>query len=60
MPLPRWMPDSATLHLVGDDRTDVAYAARVRHRLGQPDLSDRVVVHGPKIDRGGSGVLLGS
>jgi glycosyltransferase involved in cell wall biosynthesis len=40
--------ESATLHLVGDDRTDVAYAEQVRHRLGRPDVHDRVVVHGTK------------
>jgi glycosyltransferase involved in cell wall biosynthesis len=39
-------PDSATLHLAGDDRADAAYAARVRRRLSQADLSGRVVVHG--------------
>jgi glycosyltransferase involved in cell wall biosynthesis len=39
--------DGATLHLAGDDRADPAYAARVRRRLGEPDLSKRVVVHGP-------------
>jgi glycosyltransferase involved in cell wall biosynthesis len=40
-------PDSATLHLAGDDRADAAYAERVRRRLSEPDLSGRVVVHGP-------------
>jgi len=39
--------DSATLHLVGDTRTDPGYARRVRAQLAQPDLSERVVVHGP-------------
>jgi glycosyltransferase involved in cell wall biosynthesis len=38
---------TATLHLVGDDRTDPRYAARIRARLSQPDLAGRVVVHGP-------------
>ncbi len=39
--------DAATLHLVGDMRTDLAYARRVHARLAQPDLHERVVVHGP-------------
>lgn len=43
----RLPPDMATLHLVGDDRADPLYAARLRRRLAQPDLSGRVVVHGP-------------
>jgi glycosyltransferase involved in cell wall biosynthesis len=37
----------ATLHLAGDDRADPRYGARVRARLARPDLSGRVVVHGP-------------
>jgi glycosyltransferase involved in cell wall biosynthesis len=41
------LPDDVlTLHLVGDTATPGAYAARIRHRLAQPDLSGRVVVHG--------------
>lgn len=40
-------PETATLHLLGDDRAEPAYAARVRARLDQPDLAQRVVVHGP-------------
>jgi glycosyltransferase involved in cell wall biosynthesis len=40
--------DAATLHLVGDDRADPAYGARVRTRLREPALADRVVVHGPR------------
>jgi glycosyltransferase involved in cell wall biosynthesis len=39
-------PDSVTLHLVGDTSAERSYAARVRARLGAPDLADRVVVHG--------------
>src|SRR5919198_1102611 len=39
--------DAVTLHLVGDETADQAYAARVRARLSGPDLRDRVVVHGP-------------
>ena len=35
-----------TLHLVGDTATPGAYARRIRERLEQPDLRDRVVVHG--------------
>jgi glycosyltransferase involved in cell wall biosynthesis len=35
-----------TLHLVGDPTTPGPYAARVRRRLAQADLSERVVVHG--------------
>ena len=38
---------AATLHLVGDTQADRGYAARVAARLSRPDLSDRVVVHGP-------------
>jgi glycosyltransferase involved in cell wall biosynthesis len=40
--------DTATLHLVGDDRADPAYGARVRARLREPGLAERVVVHGPR------------
>src|SRR4051812_21641052 len=38
--------DVVTLHLVGDTLTPGPYARRVRQRLEQPDLRDRVVVHG--------------
>jgi glycosyltransferase involved in cell wall biosynthesis len=38
------------LHLVGDDRTDPGYAARVRHRLARADLAGRVDYHG-RLDR---------
>ena len=42
------LPDGlATLHLTGDDRADPAYGARVRERLARPDLTGRVLVHGP-------------
>lgn len=40
--------DAATLHLVGDDGADRGYADRVRARLRDPALADRVVVHGPR------------
>jgi glycosyltransferase involved in cell wall biosynthesis len=43
----RLAPDTATLHLAGDERADRAYAARVRRRISRPDLSPRVVTHGP-------------
>jgi glycosyltransferase involved in cell wall biosynthesis len=43
----RLSPRAATLHLVGDTRTEPRYAARVQARLGQSDLIERVVVHGP-------------
>lgn len=46
----------ATLHLAGDDQTEPAYAARVHARLAQPDLANRVVVHGP-ISREGVAAL---
>lgn len=36
-----------TLHLVGDTAVDPAYRRRIQDRLRQPDLNDRVVVHGP-------------
>lgn len=39
--------DTGTLHLAGDDRADPQYASRLRARLEQPDLADRVQVHGP-------------
>jgi glycosyltransferase involved in cell wall biosynthesis len=38
---------SATLHLVGDTATEPSYGQRVRARLAQTDVSQRVVVHGP-------------
>jgi len=38
--------DLATLHLAGDEAVEPAYAARVRQRLGRPDLAARVVRHG--------------
>ncbi len=38
---------AVTLHLVGDTDVDPAYRRRIQRRLRQPDLSDRVVVHGP-------------
>jgi glycosyltransferase involved in cell wall biosynthesis len=38
--------EAATLHLAGSDRTEPAYAVRVRERLALPDLAGRVVVHG--------------
>jgi len=37
----------ATLHLVGRVDIEPRYTERVRTRLSAPDLSDRVVVHGP-------------
>jgi glycosyltransferase involved in cell wall biosynthesis len=41
------LPDELlTLHLVGESATRGPYAAKVRRRLTQPDLSGRVVVHG--------------
>lgn len=39
-------PDAATLHLAGDDRVEPGYAARLRSRLAEPDLTGRVVMHG--------------
>jgi glycosyltransferase involved in cell wall biosynthesis len=39
--------DAATLHLAGDESADARYAARVRSRLTEPDLTGRVVTHGP-------------
>jgi glycosyltransferase involved in cell wall biosynthesis len=38
--------DAGTLHLAGDESADTRYAARVRARLAETDLSGRVVVHG--------------
>lgn len=40
-------PETATLHLAGDDQIGGQYAERVRARLAQPDIAGRVVVHGP-------------
>jgi glycosyltransferase involved in cell wall biosynthesis len=40
-------PKAATLHLVGATNSEPRYAERVRARLAQPDLTERVVVHGP-------------
>jgi glycosyltransferase involved in cell wall biosynthesis len=39
--------DAATLHLVGNTAAEPAYARRVTARLDQPDVAERVVVHGP-------------
>jgi glycosyltransferase involved in cell wall biosynthesis len=39
--------DAATLHLAGDQSVDARYAARVRSRLTEADLTGRVVAHGP-------------
>jgi glycosyltransferase involved in cell wall biosynthesis len=39
--------DAGTLHLAGDDTAETRYAARVRSRLAETDLSGRVIVHGP-------------
>jgi glycosyltransferase involved in cell wall biosynthesis len=38
--------EAGTLHLAGDDAADRRYAARVRLRLAETDLSGRVIVHG--------------
>jgi glycosyltransferase involved in cell wall biosynthesis len=38
--------DVATVHLVGDEAADPAYARRVRARLAERDVADRVVCHG--------------
>ncbi|GIJ55743.1 hypothetical protein Vau01_032590 [Virgisporangium aurantiacum] len=40
--------DAATLHLLGDDAVEPAYASRVRERMAAPDLAGRVVAHGVK------------
>ena len=40
-------PDRATLHLVGREDVDPAHGARVRARIADADLRDRVVAHGP-------------
>jgi glycosyltransferase involved in cell wall biosynthesis len=39
------------LHLVGDDRADLGYAARVRRRLARADLAPQVEWHG-RLERG--------
>ena len=43
----RLAPELATVHLAGSEDEDPAYAARVRRRLARPDLSGRVIAHGP-------------
>ena len=43
--------DAATLHLAGNESADARYAARVRSRLAEADLTGRVVAHGA-ISRG--------
>lgn len=43
----RLAPPIATLHLVGDQRVDPAYGARVQARLAAADLAGRIEVHGP-------------
>jgi glycosyltransferase involved in cell wall biosynthesis len=40
-------PETAILHVVGDDKADPAYARRVRARLAENDLAGGVRVHGP-------------
>ena len=42
----RLPPGLTRLHLVGDDRPDPRYAARVRRRLARADLAGRVECHG--------------
>jgi len=39
--------DRATLHLAGREDADPGYGARVRSRVAEPDLRDRVISHGP-------------
>jgi glycosyltransferase involved in cell wall biosynthesis len=48
--LARLPAEAVTLHLVGRDDAEPAYAARVRARLAAPDLAGRVVIHG-SVDR---------
>jgi len=43
----RLEPRAAMLHLVGETRSEPRYAERVRTRLAEADLAERVVVHGP-------------
>ena len=42
----RLPPETATLHLAGDESGDPAYAARVRRRLARADVAARVIAHG--------------
>lgn len=44
----RMPTDALTLHLVGDPDVEPRYAAGVWARLREPDLGDRVEVHGPQ------------
>jgi glycosyltransferase involved in cell wall biosynthesis len=48
--------DAATLHLAGDESADARYAAGVRSRLAEADLSSRVVAHGPVSREGVAGL----
>jgi glycosyltransferase involved in cell wall biosynthesis len=43
----RLPPEAAVLHLVGDQDKDPSYAAQVITRMGEADLTGRVVAHGP-------------
>jgi glycosyltransferase involved in cell wall biosynthesis len=43
----RLPPETATLHLAGNQDEEPAYAARIRQRLAHPELSGRVIAHGP-------------
>jgi glycosyltransferase involved in cell wall biosynthesis len=40
-------PETALLHVVGDDKADPAYAKRVHARLAAADLAGRVRIYGP-------------
>jgi glycosyltransferase involved in cell wall biosynthesis len=52
----RLPPDAGTLHLAGDESAEERYAARVRSRLTEADLTGRVVVHGPISREGVAGL----
>jgi glycosyltransferase involved in cell wall biosynthesis len=43
----RLPPEAGVLHLAGHEHVAPAYAERVKERLARPDLSGRVVRHGP-------------
>jgi glycosyltransferase involved in cell wall biosynthesis len=52
-------PGTAVLHLVGDERADDDYRARVLDRLADPDVRDHVVRHGV-VRRSSIGALYGA
>jgi glycosyltransferase involved in cell wall biosynthesis len=42
------LPDRVSVHLVGRTDVDASYSRKLRRRLSQADLVERVVIHGPQ------------